>query len=205
MTHWKLSSSTLLITSVGRSMLNIFKKFDPWLTVSVLILYLFGLAEVYALSVTSFDLSLFYRHLIYGAIGFFLYFVLALLPYHKASSAARYMYPVLLLALVYLLIFSREVKGSSRWIDLGVFNFQPSEFLKLIIILIIARIVWQVRGAINAWPPIIKTLLLVGIPAGLVLVQPDLGSSIILFAIWVGILFVSPLRTHYFIYSIIRP
>ncbi len=82
------------------------------------------------------------------------------------------------LGLVFVL--GEDVRGSSRWIQLGSFGFQPSEFMKLVVILVVAKFLHddpktEPRTAFDLLPPIALTAL----PVGLVMAQPDLGTSLI--------------------------
>ena len=92
---------------------------------------------------------------------------------------AYWFYAVVLVALVAVEIFGQIGGGSQRWLDLGFIRLQPSEFMKLAIILALARYYHNLPrpfiGTLNAlWPP----LVLIGLPAALVMLQPDLGTAL---------------------------
>jgi rod shape determining protein RodA len=74
---------------------------------------------------------------------------------------------------------------------LGFFQLQPAEFAKVIVVIGLSRWFYLFRGEINSWKNVLLTIILAGIPAGLVLVEPDLGSSMVIMAVWFGILLVS--------------
>ncbi|MBC7985887.1 MAG: rod shape-determining protein RodA [Sphingomonadaceae bacterium] len=90
--------------------------------------------------------------------------------------------------------------GSQRWIDLGVISIQPSELMKLAIVLALARFydmlpAGEIRGLTAIWPP----LLLVAIPAGLVLIQPDLGTTIAIVVSGLTVMFLAGLPLRLFV------
>jgi rod shape determining protein RodA len=111
--------------------------------------------------------------------------------YHTLAKVNRGTYVVLIVLLLFVLFFGRSIRGSARWIDLGFFQLQPAEFAKVIVVIGLSRWFYLFRGEINSWKNVLLTIILAGIPAGLVLVEPDLGSSMVIMAVWFGILLVS--------------
>jgi rod shape determining protein RodA len=113
----------------------------------------------------------------------------------KATAFPAYLLIVVLLLLVDL--FGFVGGGSRRWLDLGMVRLQPSELMKPVIVLAVARFydmlpASEIRRASAVWPP----ALLIGIPAALVLVQPDLGTAVMICAGGVTVAFLAgvPLR-----------
>lgn len=87
-------------------------------------------------------------------------------------------YAVVLVALVLVELIGGVAGGSQRWINLGFMQLQPSEFMKPIIVLAVARFYAMLPvGEIRRWNAIWPALLLIGFPWALVLVQPDLGTA----------------------------
>ena len=101
---------------------------------------------------------------------------------------ARYLYPlnIFLLLIVLSHFGGHEAKGASRWIKLGPFELQPSEFAKVILIATLALFLAQREEKITEWRTLLKSLLHVGIPMLLIAKQPDLGTALVLLAIWFG-------------------
>lgn len=179
------------------------KYFDvPLLVVSGLLL-LIGLAVQYAVSLSGDTLSVFYRQLTFSIIGTVLFFLFAFYNYHKLAKLNRIAYVVLLLALIYLLVFGGSIRGSSRWIDVGFFQLQPAELAKIIVGLGLSRWLYIKRGQINSWTSLAITFAYAAVPAFLIFLEPDLGSSIIVMSVWFGIMLLSPLRRVYFIIFLI--
>ena len=181
------------------SFFNRLKHFDtPLLIVSGLLIVM-GLAIQYAVSVSGDTLQIFYRQLLFAGIGAVLFLIFALYNYHKLAKINRIVYVLLILSLIYLMLFGEAVRGSARWIDIGFFRLQPAELAKLVIGLGLARWLYLKRGQINTWGNFIITLLYAGIPAALILREPDLGSATIVMAIWFGLMLVSPVRRTFII------
>lgn len=161
------------------------------------LLLIVGLAILYSVSVTSDSLTLFYRQMLFAVAGVIAFLLTAFYNYHSLGRLNRVLYPLIILALILVLVFSRQVRGSTRWINFGVIQFQPGEFLKLIVIAGLSRWLYLKRGQINSWKNIILTLLYVLIPAVLVLMEPDLGSTMVIAGIWLGILLISSINKKY--------
>ncbi len=107
---------------------------------------------------------------------------------------------LLLAALVLVLFAGHAVQGSSRWFNLGIISFQPAEFADIIVIFILARFFALRRGEINIWKNILLSFVYALIPILLIAKEPDLGSALIIFIIWLGMLFLSNVNKKIFIY-----
>jgi rod shape determining protein RodA len=111
-----------------------------------------------------------------------------------------YFVALILLIMVDFNIFSVVAKGANRWINLGVIKLQPSELIKPTLVIVIARYCHQLHaGEINKTSAILPLLLLIIIPAGLVIKQPDLGTGIIILLISLVMLFVAGVALWKFI------
>lgn len=172
---------------------GIIKNFDlPLLFVSGLLLIL-GVTLQYTSSLSNPTMSIFWRQLTFASVGAVVLVCMANYNYHTLARVNRGTYIILIVLLLFVLLFGREIRGSARWINLGFFQLQPAELAKLVVIIGLARWFYLFRGEINAWRNVIITFLLAAVPAGLVLVEPDLGSALVILAVWFGILLVSPI------------
>ncbi len=174
----------------------------PLLVVSGLLL-MAGLAIQYSVSLSGGTMEIFYRQLIFSVAGVILFLLLASYNYHKLAKINRVVYVLIIFALAYLLIFGDPIRGSARWIDIGFFRLQPAEIAKIIVGIGLSRWLYLKRGQINSWKSLLTTLLIAAIPAVLILREPDLGSAIIIMAIWFGLLVISPVRRIYIIIFLI--
>jgi rod shape determining protein RodA len=115
------------------------------------------------------------------AVGLVLMFVISLVDYHRLLGISYWAYGVSIVALIAVRVAGQKVLGARRWINLGGgIHFQPSEWVKLVLILVAARFFWQVvaDGRELSWRDIGKAVLLIGVPLLMVLKQPDLGTSL---------------------------
>lgn len=170
----------------------------PLLIVSGLLI-LAGLAVQYAVSVSGETMPIFWRQLAYAGAGIAIMLFIASYNYHKIAKLNRVIYLVLLLLLVYLLIFGDPIRGSARWIDLGFLLFQPAELAKVVVGLGLSRWLYLHRGQINNLPSFFIFLAYAAIPAVLILLEPDLGSALIVMSVWFGLVLVSPVRRTFIV------
>jgi cell division protein FtsW len=132
-----------------------------------------------------------FAHLALGIVAFF---ATKRLRYTSWRRIAPGFYLLVLVGLVLVLIpgIGTEVRGAWRWFDLGPFSLQPAEFAKLAAILLLSCLVARARpgSGMPAWP-----MVAVGLLFGLVLVEPDFGTSVVIAAGAAGVLWASELRT----------
>lgn len=179
------------------SIINRLKFYDiPLLVVSGLLLVV-GLAVQYAISLGEGSLEIFYRQAIFAVGAIITFTLVANYNYQLLSKQNRIFYVVLVVALLYLVLFGDPIRGSARWIELGFFRLQPAELAKIIIAIGLSRWLYLNRGQINSWKNILSTFIYVAIPAVLIALEPDLGSTIIVLAIWFGIILLSPIKRIY--------
>lgn len=177
--------------------LNRFKYFDVPLLVTTLILVLCGVVILYGTTLSQETHEIFYRQLAFLGLGLGGFFFLSFFDYHNLAKINRIIYVILCALLFYTLIFGLAVKGGRRWLDLGIGSFQPAEFIKLSIILGLSRLLYLKRGQINSPRTLLWSIFYSGIPAVLVMFQPDLGSAIIIMGLWLGIILLSPIKKKY--------
>lgn len=176
-----------------------FKYLDLTLAVTCFLLLLIGIALIYSTTLSG-SKSLFYRQIIYAVAAIGLFFFFAYFDFRNLTKVSRYLYVGFVILLLLLLQVGLAIKGSTRWFDFGIFNFQPAEFMKIIMILVLARFFALRRGEINTWKNILLSFVYALIPILLIAQQPDLGSAIIIFGIWLGMLFLSTVNKKVFIY-----
>jgi rod shape determining protein RodA len=118
------------------------------------------------------------KQLFYIAGGLAAMFLFSKIDYHKLIDLVPWFYGICLAALVAVLAVGQKVLGAKRWIKLGPMHFQPSEWVKLVLILAVARYFANLGGRSLTWRDIFKAFALVGVPMLLVLKQPDLGTTL---------------------------
>ena len=113
-------------------------------------------------------------------------------------------YIIVILLLIYVSFFGIKSSGSKRWMDLYLFNLQPSELMKIAIILCLAKYYHRVKiENVNSLTSIITVITIILIPIFMVLSQPDLGTSILIASSALIILWLGGVKIKYFIYSFI--
>lgn len=126
--------------------------------------------------------------LVWIAVGLVVLFATMLADYAKAATLAWPIYVGCMALLVAVLVFGGLVRGTQRWIPLGPLHLQPSELCKLAVILLVGAVL---ANAEESWSFIFltKALAYVAGPAVLIMLQPDLGTPIVLFFIWLAMMF----------------
>ncbi len=161
---------------------------DGFLLLALLCLMFVGLLTIYSAGGQDWDLV--YRQLVRLGIAIVIMIGLAQLPILAYQRISIYFYIVGILMLVGVLFFGVIGKGAQRWLDLGAFRFQPSEIMKLAMPMMIA---WYIsRNSIPArHRDVFLGFILVFIPTILIAKQPDLGTSLLVSASGIFVLFLS--------------
>ncbi len=144
----------------------------------VLALCTVSVFEIYSATLHTKYAGFHTKQMFYIAGGLAAMFIFAKIDYHKLIDFVPWAYGVCLLALIAVRIFGVKVLGARRWIKVGHMQFQPSEWVKLILILAVARYFANLGGRSLTWQDIFKAFALVGAPMVLVLIQPDLGTAL---------------------------
>ena len=164
-----------------------------WLVIS-LILYFIGLLALYSIAVNS-DKQLlssrFARQIVWLIPCLFSFSLFLLIPKRLVYKYA-YLAAILCTLLLFIPFFMKPVAGTYRWISFGVMSFQPSEILKWLLVLTMARFLSDHNLEVKNFRTIILPVCIVLLPAGIISQQPDLGTAIIMVAplipllYWVG-------------------
>ena len=148
-------------------------------------LTLFGLVMIYsASSITAAvregsSLHFFIRQLVFIALGGLAAWFIARVDYRTLEHRAPMLWAASVVLLLLTVVIGAVRNGARRWIDLGIFNLQPSELAKLACILLLAAIAVQwMKGRITGGALAARALIVLGVPALLVMVQPDLGTTV---------------------------
>ncbi len=171
---------------------------DWTLLVIILLICGIGILQIYSATLdTGFD-NAWWRQIVYIAGGLFLMRVVMSIDYHSLLHYVPAAYVGSVLALLLTAVIGATVFGSKRWIPLpGGIHLQVSEFVKLVIILLVARYLTEIKSdELEIWE-MLKLAGLVGLPAALVLLQPDLGTSLTYGSILITGAFLAGLRWKY--------
>lgn len=180
------------------------------LTISLLAFLIISLLSIYsASSYLSKDLgNLIIKQLIWYAIGFIIIVVMSLLNREKLYKYSFILYLVGNILLVSLLIFAPITNGSKAWFYIPFLgSFQPSEFMKVILIITIASVIHyfdqQEHTLFNEFKLIVTVFIITIIPSILTFLEPDTGVVIMYFVIMISMLFISGIRYRWFIIAFV--
>jgi rod shape determining protein RodA len=155
-----------------------FRDFDWALLGLVLLLCAMSVLEVHSATVHTKFASFGTKQILFIAAGIVGMFVLAKIDYHRLIDFSPWFYGIFVVSLVAVKVIGHKALGARRWIAVGPIQFQPSEWVKLVLILAVARYIANIGGRNLTWTEIFKAFGLVGVPMILVLVQPDLGTTL---------------------------
>jgi rod shape determining protein RodA len=133
----------------------------------------------------------FVRGLMWTGIALIVYIVATAFDYKWLKTFAWPLYAIQLGLLVTTLAIGHGVGGSARWVSIGPFDFQFSELAKILMIVVLANYLSARQGRLSSLPSILGACILVVPPWILVMIQPDLGTSLVLLAVLGGMLFMS--------------
>ncbi|KKR78148.1 MAG: Rod shape-determining protein RodA [Candidatus Curtissbacteria bacterium GW2011_GWA1_40_9] len=147
------------------------------------------------LIIFSINSSLATNQFIYWILGLITLYITSQFNYHSLKGVSNKMYFATLISLILLLIFADPIRGSVRWIDLGAFRIQPSEIAKVASIILLAfyykdKSAKEIQNVIGSFLLILPLTLFI-------IIQPDIGNSLAIFAIWLGITVASGLKFKY--------
>ncbi len=150
----------------------------PLLVVTVAICAM-GVLQIYSATLGTVWADAWWKQTLYVLAGLVLMWVAASIDYHTLMGQAFIYYLLALAALVGVLLFGKEVFGGRRWIPLGAgFHLQVSEFVKMVLVLLVARYVTDLKGDRLETQDLAKLTGLVALPMLLVMKQPDLGTAL---------------------------
>lgn len=173
-----------------------FDNFDWRYVATILAIVSLGVLSLYSItgSQSARGVPLYTKQAMWVVVGCGAFFAMLMVNYHKITRVAYIVYGVALVLLVLVLLVGRTSHGAQRWIPLGPFAFQPSEFAKLALILVLAR--YFASAPRTGWLPCVIIPGLMMAP-GLLLIlrQPDLGSGLSYLSIYVGMLLLVGIRS----------
>jgi len=168
------------------------KNFDFTLALAALAIIAFGCVTIYSASSGGGSGTTYVeKQLIFACIGMAAAAILASIDHSVYHRYAGKLYGWTLVVLLVVLKLGHQSKGAQRWIAIGPFQFQPSEFAKIAIIIALAVFLVNRREEIRSFKTFAISFAYLAVPAVLIFRQPDLGTSLVLLAIWITMSFVS--------------
>ncbi len=181
-------------------------RFDPVLLAVSIALAGLGVVMVASSSIAIADgfgfgpYHFLYRHAFFLVAGVMLAAVMCRLELKDVEARSRLLLMVcfLLLAAVYLPVVGKTVNGARRWIDFGISSFQVVEAVKLLLVIWLASYLVRYRESLQrSWIGAFKPLGITALLVGMLLLQPDFGSALLLIAVTVGMLWTGGVRMRY--------
>jgi len=176
-----------------RSLQSLFAGFDPILFGAALCLSLFGVATMYSHVGEN---SFFNQQLIWLLVSVVVFFILLVPDYRflRSTNAGFYAYVIIIVLLMLTPFFAEEILGARQRFDLGFFSLQVSDPAKLVLIAILAKYFAKRHELIGDFRHILVSGIYTLVMFGLVFLQPDFGTAMILFLIWFGMVLVAGIR-----------
>lgn len=177
---------------------ELWRNFDFWLFGAAIFLSIFGIMmiqsaiagnEVLAQSVA--------RQPIFLALGIILMLVMTAIDYHYWGSLARFLYIFALVSLLVIYVVGQARFGSARWLDTGVILIQPSEIVKIIMIMVLADYFARNQDKLHDLRWIMQSFFLTFGVVIWILLQPNLSTSIVIFVIWFSLVWICGIPLKY--------
>jgi rod shape determining protein RodA len=171
------------------------RDFDWLLLTFVLLICGLGVMEIYSATLHTKFAGVHTKQVYWIMGGMVLMFIMSLIDYHALLDKIHWFYIASVVSLVAVLVVGKKYLGARRWIQMpGGQHFQPSEWVKLVLILALAKYFSELHREDASVGDIVKAGLMVGVPMLLVLKQPDLGTALTYIPVLVMALFLGGLR-----------
>ncbi|MCY4321696.1 MAG: rod shape-determining protein RodA [Bdellovibrionaceae bacterium] len=158
------------------SVFNFIKSANLFFILCILVLQIIGLLSLYSVAVD--EIFLFHKQLIWILLSWCVFFFIYSVNTSIIAKSLWFLFILNLLALIGVYFFGKEIYSAKRWLDFGFFYYQPSETLKLILLLMVAKKISQRPfGQIFNFIELLKLIIFIAIPVLIVLLQPDLGTA----------------------------
>jgi len=180
------------------------KNLDFSLLIIPILLSVTGIALIYSLVFFGAESDLALKQLIFFIIAIILMMIVTVIDYRIFSSASWYFYIGAIILLILVDIFGKTSGGATRWIDLKIFQLQPSEFYKFVSVIFVASFLSRRIGRVKFYD-IAYMLVMLLPPLYLILVEPDLGTALVIAFSWLMLVLFSKLskKQYAIIFSLI--
>lgn len=173
------------------------KRVDFSILISVLLLEVYGTVSIFNVSGNNLGI----KQLLFIIISLILLCIILLVDYVKFKPFIPIIYYLNIGLLLFTKIFTDKVNGANGWIAIGDFTIQPSEFMKISLILMLAKIMEENQEKMNEKKNIFKLIIHMIIPLVVIVIQPDMGMTLVCFIMSIGILFIGGLNIRVFLFS----
>ena len=167
---------------------------DLILPAAVLVLVAIGILFIYSAGLDTGSVrnsGAWIRQLVWAVTGLALMLFLAFFSLTTLRTYALAIYAANLLLIIVTLLFGREVNGARAWLGIGELGVQPSEFMKISTILFLAVYFTGIGNGIRELARFLLGLVIIIVPMGLIMLQPDLGTALVFIPIFIGMAFIA--------------
>lgn len=179
-----------------------FKKLDWVLIISAFLLVAMGLLSIYSSSIGRGDFLNFKKQIIFFAVGIIILFLISFLDWRSLrenTNIILILYFISLVGLAGLFFFAPEIRGVKSWYKWGPVSLDPIEFTKIVLIILLAKYFSLRHVEMYRFRHIIFSGIYILIPAVIIFFQPNLGSTLILIALWLAVLIISGIKVRHFL------
>jgi rod shape determining protein RodA len=177
--------------------------FDFILFFCVAALVTFGILFIYSSGINSDGENVsseYLKQIIWGGSGMLMMLGISLLDYRRFNRYIPHFFAGACAVLIFTKFFGRYVNGARSWLGIGPFGIQPSEFTKVVFILFLAWYLDKTKKTQDQRKRFIVSLGIMFIPMGLILAQPDLGTSLVYFPIFLAMTFIAGIPVRYILF-----
>ncbi|MBZ1356651.1 MAG: rod shape-determining protein RodA [Candidatus Nealsonbacteria bacterium] len=178
-----------------------FKSMDWLIIASSSFLFALGAISIYASSVGG-NMSDFFKQMIFFALGISVMIALSFFDWRALKENPYFVLTLYFIGVILLLglfVFAPEIRDVRRWYALGPISFDPVEFIRIVLIVLLAKYFSGRHAEMYKISHVVLSGIYILIPSVITFFQPDLGSAIILGFLWIGVLIVSGIKTKHFI------
>lgn len=165
-----------------------FKEIDKWMLFSIIALVLFGILNIYlATKPYAYNTAYIIKQSLFFGISLVALYLVMAIDYNIIKGFTPLFYWISIALLVLVLIVGKAVNGAQGWINLGIVSFQPAELAKVATIMMMGKKLEEMDGNINNFRNFCILAIYAIIPAALIVIQPDMGMTMVLFFMVVGV------------------
>jgi rod shape determining protein RodA len=178
---------------------------DYLLLLPAIILMVLGILFIYSSGITSAGIQVsseYYKQILWVSTGIITAVILSLINYRRLYNLSLYIYLFSILPLVYTLLFGHDIYNTSRWLRIGSYGIQMSEFVKISVIIMLARFLADTNRSKESFSRFFISCIIAFVPMGIVLLQPDLGTSMVYIAILITMIFMAGIPMRYVAFMI---
>jgi len=178
---------------------------------SALFLSIIGILTIYSSTYQKDTVGwqLIYRRQVFSVlVGIFFYLLISRLNYRRLWDATYFLYGAAIFLLFLVFVLGAVRLGAQRWLKVGMLNFQPSELTKIVLIIFLARYfslkskynVSLLTSRLGIMRSFVLPFIFMAVPVGLIIEQPDLGSGILVFMIFIVIVYLAGIKLRYLLF-----